>query len=93
VFKLRIKQLGLEEDIFRTASDPIWWYLHPDISKVSKSRFESGHNSDSVEAAFKEINKIIKEKVKSKTGEELDGASLMTKAFSPKNPIIELADL
>ncbi|MCA1624128.1 MAG: TIGR02391 family protein, partial [Acidobacteria bacterium] len=35
----------------------------------------------------------VKLKVKKKTGNELDGASLMDTAFSPKTPIISLDDL
>lgn len=70
-----------------------WTIIHPEVTKVAKSRFESGHFADSVEAAFKEINSIIKDIVKNKTGNELDGADLMNTAFSPKNPLIVLDDL
>ena len=67
--------------------------LHPEILKVAKSRFNSGHYADAVESAFKLINNTVKEIVKTTTGEELDGAKLMYKAFSPRNPIIVLGDL
>jgi len=46
-----------------------------------------------VEAAFKEINTLIKEHVKRRKGEELDGAPLMNKAFSVNNPVVILDDL
>jgi uncharacterized protein (TIGR02391 family) len=71
----------------------IWEQIHPAVTQVAKSRFESGHYADSVEAAFKEINRKVKLIVKNQLGEELDGASLMNKAFSPQNPIIRVADL
>jgi uncharacterized protein (TIGR02391 family) len=60
---------------------------------VAKSRFDSGHFADAVESALKEINASVKDIVKRKTGNELDGAPLMYAAFSPKNPIIVLDDL
>jgi len=67
--------------------------LHPEILKVAKSRFNSGHYADAVESAFIHINNTVKEIVKTTTGEELDGANLMYKAFSLRNPIIVLGDL
>jgi len=39
------------------------------------------------------VNSSVKNIVRRKTGNELDGASLMRTAFSPKNPIIVLDDL
>lgn len=70
-----------------------WGIIHKDIIRVAKNKFEDGYYADAVESAFKEINKRVKEIVKSKTGEELDGASLMYKAFSEKNPIVILDNL
>ncbi|MGV9001328.1 MAG: TIGR02391 family protein [Candidatus Saccharimonadaceae bacterium] len=70
-----------------------WSTLHPVIVGVAKSRFDSGHYSDAVEASYKEINSRIKEEVRQRTGKTLDGASLMTTAFSPDKPIIILENL
>ena len=70
-----------------------WDLLHPKIVKVSKSRFETNHFADSVEAAFKEVNNIVKVIVKQRIVKEYDGADLMYKAFSLQKPIIELDDL
>ncbi|MGH9401965.1 MAG: TIGR02391 family protein [Terriglobia bacterium] len=67
--------------------------FHPAIVEVAMPRFESGHYSDAVEAALKELNKKVKEIVKEKTGKELDGVSLMQHAFANKKPIITLGDL
>ena len=78
----------------RTESFGAFWdLLHPKIVKVSRSRFESEHHADSVEAALKEVNNVVKILVKKETGEEFDGADLMNRAFSLKKPIIELDDL
>lgn len=77
----------------RSESDILWGLIHPTIERISRSRFEAGHYADSVEAAFKEINRAVKLIYKSETGEEVDGASLMQKAFSPNKPIICIGDL
>ena len=42
---------------------------------------------------MKEINSYVKNIVKKKRGEELDGAKLMNTAFSPDKPVITLDDL
>lgn len=70
-----------------------WTHLHPRIETVARSRFQSGHYADAVEAALKEVNSSVKAQVKLLTGDELDGAKLMNETFSLKNPIIKLADL
>lgn len=73
--------------------DTFWGLLHPKIVEISKNRFEAEHFADSVEAAFKEINKIVKTIVKQRTNDEFDGSDLMNRAFSPQHPIIVLDDL
>jgi len=70
-----------------------WLLIHPMIISISKSRYESNHYADSVEAAMKEVNVRIKNIYLSKTGNEEDGASLMKRAFSVNNPIIKLDDI
>ena len=67
--------------------------IHKSIVDVAKQKFEDGHCADAVESVFKGINTRVKEIVRDKTREELDGAKLMFKAFSIDNPIIHLADL
>lgn len=73
--------------------DSFWNIIHPTISSVAKGRFDSEHYADSVEAALKEINTIVKNTVRNHTNQEFDGAGLMGKAFSVDAPIIKLADL
>jgi hypothetical protein len=74
-------------------SSAFWNDIHSKITAVAKSRYETKHYADAVESALKEINSVVKEIVKRKTGTELDGASLMRTALSPKAPIICLDDL
>jgi integrase/recombinase XerD len=70
-----------------------WSLINVKIQKVSRKKFETGFYSDSIESALKEINSTIKKIVKSNTGDELDGAKLMQRAFSVQNPILVLDDL
>jgi uncharacterized protein (TIGR02391 family) len=70
-----------------------WDLLHPKIVEISKSRFDSRHFADSVEAALKEVNSIVKTMVREQISEEFDGADLMNRAFSLQNPVIKLDDL
>lgn len=70
-----------------------WPLIHPEIALVAKARFESGQYADCAEAALKDLNAIIKEEVRNRTGQEHDGASLMRKAFSVNNPIFTIDTL
>ena len=94
-----IAQLDMEESLEAADApapvpdDSFWSLLHQRVVKTAKARFEAGHYADSVEAALKELNSVVKALVKKATGKELDGADLMHQALSPKNPIIILDDL
>ena len=83
----------LESNHGTLESEIQWSLIHPDVVSVARSRFDTSHYADSVEAALKKVNATVKEIVRMKTGEELDGASLMQKALSLKEPIICLGDL
>ena len=67
-----------------------WQLVHPRIKALAKPRFDAGFFGDAVETSFKEINDAVKLIVKERTGKELDGNGLMTTAFSPGSPIIQL---
>lgn len=67
-----------------------WDLIHPEVARVAKGRFISPHYADAVEAAFKEINDLIKKEYQKKGNEELDGVKLMRTVFSPANPKIKL---
>lgn len=77
----------------QTPIDWFWEFLHPRICSLAKSRFNSGYFNDAVESSFKEINKVIKGLHQSETNVEIDGAKLMTSAFSPLNPSVSLSKL
>ncbi len=70
-----------------------WNLLHPRVIQLARPRFENGHYADAVSACLREINTMIKEHVRQAIHQELDGAALMTRAFSANNPIIEFGDL
>lgn len=70
-----------------------WRLLHPEVRRVAQKRFEGGHFADAVEAALKEVNDRVKKIAKKLRGQELDGADLMYKVFSPNSPALLLGDL
>lgn len=69
----------------------VWTLIHPQIMEVSKKRMNDGYYADAVEAACKTVNARVRDIVLDQTGEELDGAKLMQRAFSINNPIIRIA--
>lgn len=70
-----------------------WDFVHPRIRALARPRYEAGFFGDAVEASFKEVNDSVKRIVLELQGKELDGAGLMTTAFSPQSPIIKLSEL
>jgi uncharacterized protein (TIGR02391 family) len=91
-----VEQIDLEigfEAPSPTAASAFWDDIHPSITRVARSRYEARQFADCVEAALKEINSMVKDYVRRKTGEEIDGVKLMNKAFSPTSPLVILDDL
>lgn len=84
--KLKIKALITSRD----NNFEFFQMLHPQITEVSKSSFESGCYADSVESACKAINERLKRICKRVKGINLDGDSLFTTSFSANDPIIKL---
>src|SRR5664279_1091016 len=70
-----------------------WEFVHPRICALARPRFEAGFYGDAVEVSFKEFNDAVKRIVRDTDGRDIDGAGLMTTAFSPQNPIIRLTDM
>lgn len=70
-----------------------WTLLHPRVIQLARQRFENGLYADAVSACLREVNTIVKDYVRQAINQELDGAPLMTRAFSANHPIIEFADL
>lgn len=94
ILRTLVEQIDLEIGFDAPAPPPAFWDdIHPLITRVSKPRYDAGHFADCVEAGLKEINAIVKEHVKQRTTQEMDGAALMLKAFSPNGPLIVLDDL
>lgn len=67
----------------------LWLYIHPQIERVSKEKFNHGFFADAVESAFKEVNHRVKQIYLKQRGEEKDGQDLMRSAFSPKDPLLK----
>ena len=76
-----------------TDNDIVWQPMHPRIRSLAKPRYDAGFYADAVSTAVREVNVAVKKVVRETTGAELDGARLMSHAFSPNNPIIRLANL
>ena len=72
----------LEEQYALDLEEQKWSSIHPVIRLQAQSRFQTQHYADAVEAAFKEINKLVKAAYRAISGDELDGDALMRKAFS-----------
>jgi len=89
------RTLLAESDVENLHSPTQWFWnlVHPRVAAVARPRFESGFFADAVEAAFKELNETVKRLVQAADGRELDGAGLMTTAFSPQKPLIRLTAL
>lgn len=64
--------------------------LHPRVAELSHPRIKAGCYADAVECVLKEMNCRVKKIVLQKTNEEMDGVSLMQKAFSGDKPLIQL---
>lgn len=71
----------------------IWDLLHPKVVGLAQTRFANGHYADGVEAALKALNIEVRNLAIARGAAPMDGPSLMHTVFSPKAPIIVLADL
>ena len=74
-------------------TDWFWQLVHPRVAALARPRFETGFYGDAVGAVYTEFNQAVKQIVRKDHGKELDGASLMNTAFSPRNPLIKLTEL
>jgi uncharacterized protein (TIGR02391 family) len=62
---------------------------NPELRTATRSRFESRHYADAVEAGVKALNKLIR----ARTGRTEDGDGLMTLVFSPAKPLLRINKL
>lgn len=74
-------------------ADTFWYSIHSDVVRVAKSRFNSGHLADSVEAALKLIEVRVRGLVQGSIAEKLSGSKLMQRALSLNEPLLQLSDL
>lgn len=66
----------------------VWTLVHPFITNVARMTMDEGKYADAVDAACRAITGRIREMVEVRTGELLDGAALLQRAFSADNPVI-----
>lgn len=86
---LKDRALQVQNSIFNN----LWNYVHPTIAEVARKAFEANLYAESVEAAFKELNVQVKERIKLEFPEfriEKDGVSLMQTVFSPNKPMLKV---
>lgn len=63
--------------------------LHSEIARAATDLYRNGHYATAVEASVKALNGLVR----LRSDLELDGTTLMEKAFSPSNPILKFNDL
>jgi uncharacterized protein (TIGR02391 family) len=59
--------------------------LYQEIARAASTLYRDGHYANAVEAAVKALNGLVR----LRSGLEIDGTSLMERAFSPNNPILK----
>lgn len=59
--------------------------LHKEVSRACSKLYLDGHYAGAVEAAVKAVNGLVR----FRSGLELDGSTLMERAFAPSNPILK----
>ncbi|MCO6185550.1 TIGR02391 family protein [Rhizobium sp. L1K21] len=63
--------------------------LHPEIARAASRLYSDGHYSNAVEASVKALNGLVR----LRSGLEVDGTTLMERAFSPNNPVLKFNTL
>jgi uncharacterized protein (TIGR02391 family) len=63
--------------------------LHPEIARAASKLYQDGHYSTAVEHAVKALNGLVR----LRSGLEINGTSLMERAFNPTNPTLKFNDL
>lgn len=63
--------------------------LHPEIARAATELYRDGHYANAVADAVKALNGLVR----MRSGEELDGSTLMERVFAPKNPILRFNDM
>ena len=63
--------------------------LHPEIVHASSKLYRDGHYASAIEDAVKALNDLVR----LRSGQNLDGTTLMETVFSAKRPILKFNDL
>jgi uncharacterized protein (TIGR02391 family) len=63
--------------------------LHAEIARAATQLYQDGHYANAVQDAVKALNGLVR----MRSGQDVDGVTLMQRAFSPKNPILKFNDL
>lgn len=83
--RLRPKRLA-------SVSEEYWLGIDRDVTAVSRDLFDDGHFAQAVFEAAKLYDNEVKKRSMSSGGRGLSGAPLMSEAFSPKQPVLTVAD-
>ena len=82
-----------EEDRSQPGDELLAYYdrriQNPELRAATRSRFQSRHYADAVEAGVKALN----ERIRARTGRTEDGDPLMTLVFSPTKPLLRINKL
>jgi len=63
--------------------------LHSEIQRAAGELYRNGHYANAIEDAVKALNAVVR----LRSGLDVDGTSLMERAFNPTNPILKFNDL
>ena len=63
--------------------------LHPEIARAASDLYRDGHYANAILNAVTALNDLVR----LRSGEALDGTTLMQTVFSAKNPIVRFSDL
>lgn len=63
--------------------------LHPEIARAASGLYHDGHYANAVEDAVKALNALVR----LRSGLDVDGVSLMQRAFSPNSPVLKFNNL
>ncbi len=63
--------------------------LHPEIARAASDLYRDGHYANAILSAVIALNGLVR----LRSGETLDGSTLMERVFAPRNPILRFNDL
>jgi uncharacterized protein (TIGR02391 family) len=90
---ISILKEGIDDSRVATCSRILRAYegleLHPEIVRAASKLYKDGHYANAVEAAVKALNDLVRLRCQL----DIDGMSLMERAFGSSNPILKFNDL